>query len=482
MKWDLWISERLRGVNVGGRQWFVGGGRYRAGMSFKQAAAAWDALAEHADEATELWTTRQRIDQLERLETLERTLPAMRHGLINQLAATATAEELGGSLTQALADAVRINRREANRRIHEAGDLGPRTALSGEALRPTLEHTAAGQRDGVIGREHVKEIREFFHQLPGAVDQLTRDKAEHRLAQIARQYRPDQLRRYAQQLALFLNPDGNFSDADRARKRGISIGPQGWDGMSWVSGWVNPELRAGLDAVVAKWAAPGMCNPADQDPTVEGAPPEEAINADTRTTAQRNHDALGAMVRNTLMSGELGSHQGLPVTIVVTATVEDLQAKTGMARTGGGTLLPMSDVIRMAADSYNYLLLFDKAKRCELYKGRTTRLATPAQRLVLYARERGCTHPGCDIPAYWCQVHHTKDFAKGGRTDIDEETLACGPHNRLATDGGWTTGKRPDGTTEWIPPPHLDRGQPRTNKFFHPEKMLGDDDEESGRP
>jgi hypothetical protein len=99
-----------------------------------------------------------------------------------------------------------------------------------------------------------------------------------------------------------------------------------------------------------------------------------------------------------------------------------------------------------------------------------------------HARERGCTHPGCDIPAYWCQVHHTKDFAKGGRTDIDEETLACGPHNRLATDGGWTTGKRPDGTTEWIPPPHLDRGQPRTNKFFHPEKMLGDDDEESGRP
>jgi hypothetical protein len=75
------------------------------------------------------------------------------------------------------------------------------------------------------------------------------------------------------------------------------------------------------------------------------------------------------------------------------------------------------------------------------------------------------------VAAYWCQVHHTKDFAKGGRTDIDEETLACGPHNRLATDGGWTTGKRPDGTTEWIPPPHLDRGH-RVHKRLRQAKCL----------
>jgi Domain of unknown function (DUF222) len=94
------------------------------------------------------------------------------------------------------------------------------------------------------------------------------------------------------------------------------------------------------------------------------------------------------MVRASLMSGELGSHQGLPVTITATVNLEDLEAKTGMARTGGGTMLPISDVIRMAAHAYNYLLVFDNAKRCELYKGRCTRLATPAQRLVLYANAK----------------------------------------------------------------------------------------------
>ena len=64
--------------------------------------------------------------------------------------------------------------------------------------------------------------------------------------------------------------------------------------MSRISGYLTPEARAGWEAVSAKWAAPGMCNPADDMPTVEGEPSDEAVNADTRTTAQRNHDAFTA--------------------------------------------------------------------------------------------------------------------------------------------------------------------------------------------
>jgi len=43
---------------------------------------------------------------------------------------------------------------------------------------------------------------------------------------------------------------------------------------------------------------------------------------------------------------------------------------------------------------------------------------------------------------------------------------------------GWMTRKNAKGDTEWIPPPHLDRGQPRVNTFHHPEKVLAEDDEE----
>ena len=51
-------------------------------------------------------------------------------------------------------------------------------------------------------------------------------------------------------------------------------------------------------------------------------------------------------------------------------------------------------------------------------------------------------------------------------------TLACGPDNRLIENTEWTTAKRKDGHTEWIPPPQLDTGQTRVNDLHHPERML----------
>ncbi len=107
-------------------------------------------------------------------------------------------------------------------------------------------------------------IRRFYHQLPGWIDQATRDQAEADLARLASQYRPDQLAALADRLADCLNPDGTYTDDDRAHRRGLTLGKQEADGMSALSGWLTPELRASLEAVLAKLAAPGMCNPNDQ--------------------------------------------------------------------------------------------------------------------------------------------------------------------------------------------------------------------------
>jgi hypothetical protein len=65
------------------------------------------------------------------------------------------------------------------------------------------------------------------------------------------------------------------------------------------------------------------------------------------------------------------------------------------------------------------------------------------------------------VPGYWTPVHHVNGWAVTGRTDINELTLTCGPDNRLA-ETTWTTHKNAQGETEWIPPPHLDYGQPRS--------------------
>jgi hypothetical protein len=72
----------------------------------------------------EALTTPERLRLLERLERVRRCLPAAEHPLINQIAEQSNEDELGGRLSHALADRLRITRGEAARRIHEAADWG----------------------------------------------------------------------------------------------------------------------------------------------------------------------------------------------------------------------------------------------------------------------------------------------------------------------------------------------------------------------
>jgi hypothetical protein len=76
-------------------------------------------------------------------------------------------------------------------------------------------------------------------------------------------------------------------------------------------------------------------------------------------------------------------------------------------------------------------------------------------------------------PGYWSEVHHVDEWAAGGCTEIDKLTFACAANHKLAGKG-WKTRKLPDGRTEWIPPPHLDHGQPRTNDYHRPERLFDD--------
>jgi hypothetical protein len=420
-------------------------------------------------------TTPERLALLQTCETVRRCLPAIEHPLINQLSDQADATELGGTLAAALANRLRISRADASRRIHDAADLGERRALNGEPLAPLLPATAAGQRNGEIGAGHVAVIRGFVHRLPDFVDLETRAHAEAQLARLAGEHRPDELAKLADKLTDCLNPDGDFTDHDRARRRGLTIGKQDLDGMSPISGYLTPEARATIDAVFAKLAAPGMCNSADDEPCISGTPSQAAIQGDTRSLGQRNHDALLAAARALLASGELGQHNGLPASIIVTTTLDELEKGAGRGLTGGGTLLPMSDVIRLGSHAHHYLAIFDKGTALALYH--TKRLASPAQRIVLYARDRGCSFPGCDVPGYLCEAHHCNRYATNPVTDVNELTFGCGPNHKLA-EQGWTTRKNHNGDTEWIPPPHLDHGQPRINTYWHPEKLLQDGDDE----
>jgi hypothetical protein len=288
---------------------------------------------------------------------------------------------------------------------------------------------------------------------------------------------PDGFRQVAKTLAYLLNQDGDYTEEDRAAQRNFTLGRQDADGMVPVRGRLTPEAAATLEPVFEKLAAPGMCNPADDAPQVDGEPDPDKARTDTRTVGQRNHDALVAMGRALLACGELGQLKGLPATIVVRADLKDLEKGIGHGVTAGGTLLPMSDVLRLASHAYHYLVIFD-GKGIPLHLGRARRTASPGQRIVLLSQHGGCTMPGCTASGYRSQVHHAnKDWKDGGETNIEDLTLACGPDNRMVDTTGWTTRNRPeDGVTEWIPPPELDCGQTRINNYHHPERILAPDD------
>jgi len=234
-----------------------------------------------------------RLHALERLETARRQQKVPSHDLIAGLAEEDPAD-VGGPVHKVIADWLRISCAEARRRMRDARQLAPRMTITGETLPPELPATAQAWRDGMLDEQHLRVIQTFVRDLPADTPVDLAECAERFLAQQATKLRPDQLEKVANRCAVLINPDGKFSDIDRARQRGFTWSAQRPDGMSVGKLVASPELRANLDAWLARFAAPGMCNPGDESPCVVGRTRPGFASKDLRSHAQRQHDALNA--------------------------------------------------------------------------------------------------------------------------------------------------------------------------------------------
>jgi len=421
-----------------------------------------------------------------RRETLKCASAAVDHEILAAAQTQATAKDIGAKdWPEVLHVRLRISREEARRRVRDCDHLGPRSAITGEPLGPVWELVAAALAEGAINTEHVAVITNFFTKVPlWAADPVTVLQCETDLVADARVKTPEDLRKVAADLLYRLDQDGpEPNDDEPDPKRSFVMGKQRPDGrtdVTDVTAELDPEGRAYWEVLFDKYAAPGMCNPADPQPCFSGTPTQEQIDNDTRTVAQRQYDAFKFVGRMMLASSS-GVHNGFPVAVVGTCTVAELEKRAGVALTHTGTKLPVKDLVRMAAQgSDNYLAVFDEHTGQPLYLGRAARTASTAQRLALFGRDRGCTRPNCTAPASRSQVHHLINWRDGGLTNIDTMTMACGSDNRLADTGGWTTTMGPDGRTHWTPPPLLDVGQPRTNHYHHPTLYPADNGDDGG--
>ncbi|MFD4180869.1 DUF222 domain-containing protein [Rhodococcus sp. NPDC058514] len=306
-------------------------------------------------------------DTMRRLETSLRQASAVGHKLIVETVERSLPGKLGHkTVNKLLIGVLRISAADASARVTAAKSLGTWHALSGQSLPADLPETAAAQRDGDIGRDHCRAVRDVIRKIPHSVPSADVEAAEQILAELARSATPEDVENAGQNLLAYLNPDGNLTDAkDRKRLRGIRFGRQDKDLMTPISGHLDPETRALFEPILAKWARPGMNNPDDpQSPTGDAEHPSvdrEALAAaagrDTRAAAQRNHDAFKEALRALLGSGVLGSHRGLPVTAIITMTLDQLEHATGVATTASGGILPIRDALKLAEKSHPVLVL-----------------------------------------------------------------------------------------------------------------------------
>ncbi|CAN5578708.1 HNH endonuclease signature motif containing protein [soil metagenome] len=161
--------------------------------------------------------------------------------------------------------------------------------------------------------------------------------------------------------------------------------------------------------------------------------PDDDTGPDERTAKQRKYDAV-----MTVLERGMTSPEGTPTTskakIFVTMSYDMLRDDlVGAGRTFTGETLTAAQVRQMACSAELIPTVLGSESEV-VDHGRASRLATPAQIKRLWLRDKGCTFPGCSIPATWCDAHHVTWWSRHGQTDLSNLALLCGRHHTRVHD------------------------------------------------
>jgi hypothetical protein len=379
------------------------------------------------------------LELLRGVETQRRRLPVVDHALIAELDHRGAAGELMARDTASLLrEVLRVAPVEAKARCQAAVDLGPGRSFTGQLQPPLLPVVAAAQADGSISAEHAMVIRSVIAKLPAEVEAEHGAAVEARLVAEAQRFDPNVLTTLARRVVALLNPDGVLADdAEHDRRRHATLSGNR-DGSGELHAHLTPGVLAQWQAVLDPLAAPM---------------PSDADGPDTRSPGQRMHDALADAAHRLLASNTLPPSGGVPATVLLTMTLDQLETRTGHVTTAHGGTISVHEALKQAGDAHVIPVVLDS--KGVLAYGQSRRTATTHQRLALAARDGGCCFPGCDAPPGWTQVHHILNWAFGGGTDLANLCLLCGFHHREHEKRGWQVTIR-NGQPWWTPPAHID--------------------------
>lgn len=310
---------------------------------------------------------------------------------------------------------------------------------------------------GDLGEEHARVIVKAAEKIPAAVTDVERQEAVTALVEAAVQRRLDtrSLRRRARRMLERVNR----SQADRHEAALLAdeeeradmatwffMGDNG-DG-TWTGKFVVPDLHASLLRTVLEH----LSSPRRNGRSRAGVPITDPTIAD-RTTAWSGlgyGDRMGQAFLELcehLPTDGLAQHGRVGATIAVHIDHQHLLDGLAGAHLDSGGDLSAGQARRLACNSGIMPVVYGGAS-VPLDAGRTARLHSKAQRIVLSGRFDTCAAEGCARPFAWCEIHHPHAWALGGRTDLTGIPL-CGWHHRRAHDGVYDLRTLPTGEVRY---------------------------------
>ena len=292
-----------------------------------------------------------------------------------------------------------------------------------------LPETSKGLRDGKIPYENARILAKASQR--GEID-------ETELGDQARSQAPDRfagtVRKYEQQRS----QDDGMSRLEHQRSRRFAkIKTDVDDGMTVLYGRFDPVTGALLETALSQkmdelWR--------EEDPR------------DRATPGQRMADALVQLVTREDTDQDGGRVRGPRLLLIADYDVISREFRNG--RLGDGTPIPVEKIRDLACRSDILPAIFRGVSQ-PLDLGRARRIASPAQRVALVARDKACV--GCGATANWCQAHHIIPWAVGGNTDLDDMCLLCSRCHHRVHDDRWQVRISATGKYHLKPPLKHDR-------------------------
>lgn len=239
-------------------------------------------------------------------------------------------------------------------------------------------------------------------------------------------------------------------DAHRFSKRSFRHGVNP-DGTTWGRFVADPENAAVLLDAVRTITSP-------RRPTFDDA--VEPAERDPRSPEQRDFDAFMSIVKLGVSTKDDHVFGHNDATVRVHVSAESLVTGDGTAWIEGQDDPQPATIAQRIACTAGIIPIIIGDAGSMLDVGRAQRLFTTAQRIALAARDGGCVHPGCRVPARFCESHHITPWSKGGRTDLADGVLLCRFHHRMVHTQRWQIRRHPD-STYWMEPPPGSTATPR---------------------